>query len=350
MVHQPRPRTPMSLSLHQYIDRETEQILTERFYGDRVVNYLYSSVRERSPLLFKVLTSATTSQLVSCWNYDTPFSAKISGASSFAKGLGINLTECVDDPMTFDTARKVFERKIRYWETRPLDDHDKMVASPADAKVLIGSLERTSQLFLKGKFFDFYELLGIDQETWHQVFHNGDWAIFRLTPEQYHYNHTPVTGQVVDFYEVDGTYHSCNPGPAICIATPYSKNKRVVTIIDTDVPGGTQIGFVAMIEIVALMIGTIVQCYSEHMYDDPQSIKKGMFLKKGQPKSLYRPGSSTDVLFFQKDRIGFCQDLRKNQCRQDAVSRYSLGLGKPVVETAVSVRSPIGSACSSILR
>ena len=186
----------------------------------------------------------------------------------------------------------------------------------------------------------------MDKETWHQVFQNGEWAIFRLTPEQYHYNHTPVSGQVVDFYEVDGTYHSCNPGPAICIATPYSKNKRVVTIIDTDVPGGTQVGFVAMIEIVALMIGAIVQCYSENRYNDPQPVQKGMFLKSGQPKSLYRPGSSTDVLFFQTDRIRFCKDLRKNQCRQDAISRYSLGFGQPVVETAVSVRSPIGLARS----
>jgi len=334
----------MSPSLHQYIDRKTNQVQTERFYGDRLVNYLYSSVRERAPVLFKALTSATISHLVGFWNYDTPLSAKISGASSFAKRLGIDLTECVDDPNTFETARKVFERKIRYWETRPLEPHPRTVVSPADAKVLIGSLKMTSHLFLKGKFFDFHELLGRDKEEWHQVFHDGDFAIFRLTPEQYHYNHTPVAGRVVDFYEVDGTYHSCNPGPTLFMATPYSKNKRVVTIMDTDVPGGTQVGYVAMIEIVALMIGTIVQCYSEEQYDHPQPIEKGMFLKKGQPKSLYRPGSSTDVLFFQKHRIQLSRDLQVNQHRQDAVSRYSLGLGRPAIETAVSVRSTIGLA------
>ena len=334
----------MSPSLHQYIDRESEQVQTERFYGDRIVNFLYSSVRERAPFLFKALTSATTSHLVGFWNYDTPLSAKISGASSFAKRLGVDLSECLDDPMFFDTARKVFERKIRYWETRTLEADPRTVVSPADSKVLIGSLEKTSQLFLKGKFFDFHELLGIDKEEWHYVFYRGDFAIFRLTPEQYHYNHTPVAGRVVDFYEVDGTYHSCNPGSSIFVATPYSKNKRVVTVIDTDVPGGTGIGYVAMIEIVALMIGSIVQCYSEEKYDGPQAIKKGMFLKKGCPKSLFRPGSSTDVLFFQKGRIQLSQDLLNNQIRQDAISRYSLGLGKPAVETAVSVRSTIGVA------
>ena len=157
------------------------------------------------------------------------------------------------------------------------------------------------------------------------TFQDGDFAIFRLTPDEYHYNHAPVSGVVVDCYEVDGTYHSCNPGPIISVVTPYSKNKRVVTVIDTDVPGGTQAGLVAMIEIVALMIGAIDQRYSERFYDNPQKMEAGLFVKKGQPKSLYRPGSSTDVLLFQRGRVDFCQDLRLNQLRRDAVSSIFVG-------------------------
>ena len=52
------------------------------------------------------------------------------------------------------------------------------------------------------------------------------------------------------------------PGAVVALVTPYSKNSRVVTIIDTEVPGGTGVGLVAMIEVVALMIGEVVQCYS----------------------------------------------------------------------------------------
>ena len=48
-----------------------------------------------------------------------------------------------------------------------------------------------------------------------------------------------------------------------------------------------------MIEVVALMIGDVVQAYSETQYDNPKQIISGMFLKKGAPKSLYRPGSGT---------------------------------------------------------
>jgi phosphatidylserine decarboxylase len=47
------------------------------------------------------------------------------------------------------------------------------------------------------------------------------------------------------------------------LATPYSKNKRVITLIDTDVTGGTQFGLVAMVKLVGLIISGIAQRYSE---------------------------------------------------------------------------------------
>ncbi|MCA9471472.1 MAG: phosphatidylserine decarboxylase [Nitrospirales bacterium] len=337
----------MSPIAHQYIDRQTAHVITERFFGDRMVNTLYSSARERAPELFHALTSFRTSQLLSYWTYDSRVMAKFSGMSRFTRSLGIDLSECLDPPSTLNTPRKVFERKIRYWDVRPMDDAQSTVVSPADARVLFGSFASSSMLFLKGKFFDFVDLLGQDKPLWRHAFQDGDYAIFRLTPDKYHYNHAPVSGTVIDSYEIPGCYHSCNPGPVISLATPFSKNKRTVTIIDTDVPDGSQVGLVAMIEIVALMIGTIVQCYSEHRYDDPQDMSKGLFMKKGQPKSLYRPGSSTDVLIFQKHRITPCKDLIENMHRQDVRSRYSLGFGQPLVETDITARSTIATAYES---
>ena len=82
------------------------------------------------------------------------------------------------------------------------------VVSPADARMLIGSFVDTSNLFLKEKFFDLCELLGEDKGAWLNAFSDGDYAIFRLTPEKYHYNHVPVSGVVRDFYKIDGAFHS----------------------------------------------------------------------------------------------------------------------------------------------
>lgn len=331
----------MKLAEHQYIQRESGSVCTERLYGDWVLNTLYVSAWERAPTLYRLLTSARFSRLLGLFCYDFPLGARLLGNHRFLRACQVDLTECLDPPERLNTARKIFERKIRYWERRPLPDDPAAIVSPADARVLVGSFRETSHLFLKGKFFGREDLLDPNKSAWVDAFTDGDFAIFRLTPDKYHYNHTPVAGVVRDFYAIPGDYHPCNPGLVSAISFPHAKNKRVVTILDTDAQGGSSVGLVAMIEIVALMIGDIVQCYSEKQYDDPQCITRDLFLHKGQPKSLYRPGSSTTVLLFQRDRIQFASDLLRNLGRIGVRSRFSQGLGRALVETEVQVRSGI---------
>ena len=327
---------------HQYIERETHSICNEQLYWDRIINFFYSRVRESSPVLFRALTSARFSKILSFFTYEAFLGQRLSGNKGFLKRCGIDLQECLENVAYYDTPRKIFERQIRYWESRPMPEEPQAVVSPADAKVLVGSLTETRTFFIKEKFFEFEQLFGHNRPQWLNTFAGGDFAIFRLTPDKYHYNHTPVAGRVVDFYEISGSYHSCNPGAVVTAVTPYSMNKRIVTIIDTDVAGGSNVGLVAMIEVVALMIGDIVQCYSEEKYDTPRDMTQGMFVKKGVPKSLYRPGSSTDILIFQKNRIRFAEDILLNRLHGDAQSRFTLGFGLSLVETDVKVRSFIG--------
>lgn len=333
--------------LHQYIDRRSGAVRDERLYADRLVNLIYSRVRESSPRLFRALTSVRLSKLLGFVNYGFPLGSRFSGNLRFLRHLGVDLSECLDIPQDLNTARKVFERRIRYWECRPMPQDPRVVVSPADAKALVGSFSGRVALWLKDKFFTFEELLGRDKRAWLRAFAGGDFAVFRLTPEKYHYNHTPVAGRVVDFYAIDGAYHSCNPGAVIALATPYSKNKRYVTVIDTDIPSGTGVGLVAMIEVVALMIGEVAQVYSDKRYDAPRPIQAGMRLRKGVPKSLYRPGSSTDVLLFQPGRVRFDADIVANMRRQGVASRFSRGFSVPLVETDLAVRSSIARACDA---
>ncbi len=329
---------------HQYLERETGRVLSENLYWDGVIRFLYSSLRENAPALFRAVTGARISGLLGFINFDLFLSGKLSGQKDFLKTCGIDLSECLENPDQLDTLKEIFQRKIRYWECRPMPEKKKAVVSPADARVLVGSFRETSSLFVKGKFFDYRELLRPDKGNWLAAFREGDFAIFRLTPDKYHYNHTPVAGKVVDFYEISGSHHSCNPSAVISVVTPYSKNKRVVTVIDTDVPGGTGVGLVAMIEVVALMIGGIIQCYSADRYENPVPLSRGLFLEKGAPKSLYRPGSSTDILIFQKNRVRFAADIVRNMRSTDAESRFTGGFGQGLVETDIRVRSLIGNA------
>jgi phosphatidylserine decarboxylase len=324
---------------HEYIVRETGEIAREQLVGDRAVRALYSPRLENAAWVSRLASSRRVSKLLGYLNYDNRLSARASGMKRFLKKSGIDFSELADDPSTLDTARQIFERKIRYWECRPLPATNSCVVCPADSRVALGSMSATSKLLIKEKFFAFPELLGGPRIRWTREFKDGDYAVFRLTPEKYHYTHVPVAGKVADFYAVDGRYHSCNPNATARLITPHSRNKRVVTIIDTNVARGTGIGFVAMIEVVALMIGQIDQCYSDYQYDDPQPIEKGMILRLGAPKALFRPGSSTVVLLFQRDRIRFADDLVRNQQRSEVHSRYSKAFGQAVVETDVTVRS-----------
>jgi phosphatidylserine decarboxylase len=324
---------------HQYIERDSGCVRTEQLYADRLVRFLYAPVRENAPQIFRLLTGARASTALAFINYDLALAARVTGNRRFLAACGVDLGECLDPPEALDTARKVFERRIRYWECRPLPAAPEAIVSPADARVVVGSFREGADLFLKEKFFSYEELLGRDLPEWRDAFAGGDFAVFRLTPDKYHYNHAPVSGEVVDCYELDGTFHACNPQAVVTVATPYSKNRRTVTVIDTDAPGGSQVGLVAMVEVVALMIGAVEQCYSAERYDDPQPVRPGLFLERGRPKSLYRPGSSTDVLIFQPGRIRFADDLLRNQRRRDVVSRFALGFGAPLVETEVAVRS-----------
>ncbi len=321
--------------LHQYIGRESHSVNTEKFFGNRGIRFVYCQLRERAPLMFRVLTNARISRLLGFLNFHSLLNEKLNGHCDFLKASGITIRECIGNQAHLDTPRKIFERKIRYWDCRPMPRDPAAVVSPCDARMLVGSFDAASSLFIKGKFFDFEELIGRNKLKWRKLLNNGDFAVFRLTPERYHYTHAPVAGKVIDFYAIPGCYHACHPEAVVSLVTPYSKNKRVITIIDTDVSGGTQVGVVAMVEVVALMIGDIAQCYSEKGYDDPVPVGSGLFVNKGCPKSLFRPGSSTVVLIFQRGCVDFANDI--------IMEHASCGSGKYFEQWLFS--APGGNGC-----
>jgi phosphatidylserine decarboxylase len=323
---------------HQFVERRTGRIVDEKIFGDGIISRIFNPLIEDQAAVYHAVTSNRMSRLLSWAAFDSVLGSKMTGSWKFLRGSGIDLGECLDPPQMLDTPRKIFERKIRYWDVRPMPQDASQVLSPADSKMLAGSFKQGPGLFLKEKLFSFEELLG--RRHWLKPFSSGDFAVFRLTPDKYHYTHCPVSGIVRDFYEIEGRMNSCNPAVVMRVSKTFSKNKRVVTIIDTDVEGGSGVGLVAMIEIVALMVGNIRQAYSPREYLYPREIVKGMKLERGRPKALFMPGSSTVVLMFEEGRIGFHEDILTNMHRQ-ASSRYSTGFGGSIVETEVAVRSGI---------
>ena len=332
---------------HQYVDRASNTIQTERLIADPFIAWLYSTRREENSYLFRLATSRLMTGLLAYLNYDAPIASRFSSASRILQQLGIDTNELVTPFPKRPSVRDVFERRVRYWECRPLPDDPRRIVSPSDAKMLVGNFSDDGFLPVKEKFFTLEELLTPEKTEWRDRFEGSDWAIFRLTAEKYHYNHLPVTGTLVDFYEIDGSYHSCNPSAVIQIVTPYSKNRRSVSIIDTDVAGGSSAGLVAMIEVTALMIGEIEQCYCADGYGAATTPMLGMPMTRGAVKSLFRPGSSTVILLFERNHIRFDSDLVTNSVRRDVVTRYAGAFGKPFVETEVRARSAIATSIAT---
>jgi len=107
---------------HQYIDRKTRQVRTEILKADPVISAIYSPIRENAYFLFRLIISARMSSLIGAVSYDLPFLNAPMDAGKFMASHGIDLSEVAGDPAKLDTLRKVFERKIRYEQLRPMPE------------------------------------------------------------------------------------------------------------------------------------------------------------------------------------------------------------------------------------
>jgi phosphatidylserine decarboxylase len=328
---------------HQFIHRSDGGVGTERLVYDRHIRWLYSEVREYAPRVFRWLTNSShANELLARINFDRPF--KHAGTLGvLARETGLDLSETVSPLPEKPTWREVFCRQIRYWELRPMPNDARAIVVPSDSRLLTGEFSDQERLPIKSKWFTVRDLLGEQSPALRRLQH-GRWALFRLTPECYHYNHVPVSGTVQDIYSIAGGYHSCNPAVAGGGFDALSKNLRVVTLIDTDVPGGSRIGLVAMVEVAALLIGRVIQCYSEDAYESPTGLYPGQFVERGAVKSVFEPGSSSVVLLFEQGRICIDEDICANQRRTDVASRFSEVFAVPMVETQVRVRSQFARA------
>ncbi len=312
---------------------------SEPVSGDALLRLLYEDVHGRSPALVRFLARKSISRALAYLAFHAPW---VRGdAEGFARANGIRLDHVLGDPKSLGTRAEVFLRKIDYEKFRPTPESDAAVVSAGDSKVACGDWEETEKLPVKNRFFDIDELLG-GRTEWVEALRGGRFIIFRLAPPDYHWYHTPVAGKVIDFFALDGWYFSVNPRAVRAVPGLLSKNARQVAIIDTDVPGGTGVGLVAVVDVAAQVIGGLANAYSEKGYENPVPLRKGMTVKRGKPMGNFFPGSSTVVVLFQKSRVQFCPDLLQQQSRTDLSPNYDEErFGRRICEVALDVRDAV---------
>jgi phosphatidylserine decarboxylase len=328
---------------HQYVQRHRETAADESLLADQAINFLYNTRRDEPGFLLRALGSGVVTDALAHWQFDRRFARGSNLVERSAHRLMIRESELITPYSQMQTLRELFERKIRYWDVRPLPEHEQLIVSPADGKLLPFCAFERDALPIKSRFIRIDALLA-DVTPWPQAMRARSpisGVIVRLTPDVYHYTHAPVAGKVRHHGIVEGAFHSCNPTALVRFEGSYALNRRAVTVYDTDVEGGTNVGFVVQVDVAAMMIGDIESRFSQKHYDEPRTLKRGDFVPRGAPVSLFRPGSSTSIVLWDGRRAAMGDDLLRNSRRTDLRSRFSDWLGRPWVETQVAVRQSV---------
>ncbi|SCA55550.1 Phosphatidylserine decarboxylase proenzyme 1 [Candidatus Terasakiella magnetica] len=272
------------------IDRETGTSFKEVVLGEKWIRWAYQD--SNSGLVEKLLFRSSAISKLMGWWYDSSFSkGKIQAAID---ELSIDESEFAAPKESFASFNDFFIRHLKP-EARPFSTDDKIIASPADGRVLVfPKLDKDVFVPVKGYPFSIEKMLpGISER-----FKDGALAIVRLCPADYHRYHFPCAGHITQTKDLDGALHSVNPialgsGPDV-----FGDNKRSYTLIET-----ANIGTYCFIEVGAFGVGSIVNtCTSGDV-------------SKMDEKGYFKFGGSTVVVVFEKDQIQFSDDLVQNSAQ-----------------------------------
>src|SRR3974377_104398 len=98
---------------HQYVDRRSSAVCTERLFADRAIAFIYDALWENAPAVFSLLTAAWSSRILGFLRYDSFLGSSSAGTAKALRACGVDLNECTEDPVNLCTARALFERQIR---------------------------------------------------------------------------------------------------------------------------------------------------------------------------------------------------------------------------------------------
>lgn len=191
---------------------------------------------------------------------------------------------------------------------RPINSDKNIVVSPADGSIAeIGNITHDRLLQAKGHDFSLRDLLGGD-DTLAKTFDNGSFATIYLAPHNYHRVHIPYDGKLVATQFIPGKLFSVNLANAQSIPSLYSRNERLVCIMEHE-----QLGKVAVILVGAMIVGSIQLAFENTPVraDHPVAIvfKHPHQFNKGEELGHFKLGS-TVILLFEKDKVNWNPQLQ----------------------------------------
>lgn len=294
-------------------DRQTGQLVEEKMqvYVRLGIRLLYQGAKSRmeGARARRFLRNMSIKQGA---KYDHPSSVR--AIKPFVMFHGIDEDEMSDSIDSFATFNEFFCRRIKM-SLRPLDEpnNPQCMVSCADCRLMaFPTVERASQLWIKGRQFSVQKLLGAASDTMPDI--SYALVIFRLAPQDYHRFHAPVAGTVGPLTWIEGEYYTVNPMAIRSVIDVYGENTRVVIPIMTEA-----FGQVYLVSIGAMMVGSIVM-----------TAREGQHVERREELGYFKFGGSTLVLLVDAARVRWNDDLLVNS--------------EACIETLVRVGMRIGGA------
>lgn len=278
----------------EVVDRRTGKTFVETVFGEGAMRVFYGNP---AGLAFtsRFLTAQWISRAYGSY-HDKPASVK--KIRSFIDGLSIDVNECEKPVEEYTSFNDFFARKLKS-DRRPIASGPKSLASPADGRLLIfPRIDDTTVGFVKWAPISLRELFGEEKDLV-DTYRDGSCMIVRLCPADYHRFHFPVSGKAGPTREIKGRLHSVSPYALEAKVPVYCMNKRTACSIQSP-----EFGKVLFMEIGALLVGGIVQTYTP-----------GDVVTKGDEKGYFKFGGSTVIVFFEKGRVVFDNDLISNSAQ-----------------------------------
>lgn len=229
----------------------------------------------------------------------------------FIKQYKINMTEAKNsDPASYETFNDFFTRELQEG-IRPIDQDEKTLCYPADARVSqAGEIHDGQLIQAKGQTYSAFELLGGDEDL-AEHFKQGNFATLYLSPSDYHRVHMPCDATLKQMIYVPGELFSVNPLTAQNVPNLFARNERVVCIFDTE------FGLMAQVLVGATIVGSMETTWagtitppvgkSIHRWDYPSEGEEAIRFKKGDEMGRFKLGS-TVINLFVKDAIRFSEN------------------------------------------
>lgn len=156
------------------------------------------------------------------------------------------------DPEQYGSFEDFFVRKHREG-TRPIAEpnNSKRAVCVADSRVVTyDTVALSKKLWIKGSDWSITNLV-MDTNLGAR-FDDGQVAKFRLSPQNYHRYHSPVSGTIMEFRSLPGDYYEVDPIALNSKVEILTRNARDYLVIDTP-----DFGEVLFVAIGAARVGTV---------------------------------------------------------------------------------------------